>query len=129
MLRVHSALTKELDSDLRESHGLPLGSYEVLLNLGTAEDGAMRMSHLADSLLLSRSGLTRLVDRLVRAGLVERRPCPDDARGLLATITPRGREVFEEARATHLAGVRSRFLDHFSEEEQRILGGLFERLS
>jgi DNA-binding MarR family transcriptional regulator len=101
----------------------------VLLRLGTAPDGAMRMSVLADSVLLSRSGLTRLVDRLERAGLVERRECEDDARGLLAIITEEGRELWTKARGTHLAGVRRLFLDRFSQEEQRTLGGLFERLS
>jgi DNA-binding MarR family transcriptional regulator len=129
MLRAHSALTRELDAELRAEHGLPLSSYEVLLRLGTAPDGSMRMSALADSVLLSRSGLTRLVDRLARAGLVERRDCEEDARGLLAVITDDGRELFARARSTHLAGVRRLFLDRFSADEQRALGELFERLS
>ena len=129
MLRAHSSLTRELDSELRAEHRLPLSTYEVLLYLATAPDGAMRMAELADSVLLSRSGLTRLVDRLERAGLVERRECEDDARGLLAVITDDGRRAFELARPTHLAGVRRLYLDRFSEEEQRILGRLFGRLS
>jgi DNA-binding MarR family transcriptional regulator len=129
MLRAHSSLTRELDSELRAEHGLALSSYEVLLRLGTAPGGAMRMSALADSVLLSRSGLTRLVDRLVRAGLVERRDCEDDARGLLAVITDDGRELFGRARRTHLAGVRRLFLDRFSVEEQRALGELLGKVS
>jgi DNA-binding MarR family transcriptional regulator len=129
MLRVHSSLTRELDADLRARHDLALSSYEVLLFLAIAPDGAMRMAELADGVLLSRSGLTRLVDRLERAGLVERRECQEDARGLLAVITAPGRELFEQARATHLAGVRRLYLDRFSEAEQRTLGQLFERLS
>jgi DNA-binding MarR family transcriptional regulator len=129
MLRAHSSLTRELDAELRERHGLPLSSYEVLLRLATSPDGAMRMAELADGVLLSRSGLTRLVDRLERAGLVERRECEEDARGLLAVVTDSGRELFERARPTHLAGVRRLYLDRFSEAEQRALGELFERLS
>jgi DNA-binding MarR family transcriptional regulator len=88
----------------------------------------MRMSQLADRLLLSRSGLTRLVDRLAKLGLVERRRCPEDARGLLAAITSEGRELFDRARPTHLAGVRRLFLERFSEDEQVQLGALFERV-
>jgi DNA-binding MarR family transcriptional regulator len=129
MLRAHSSLTRELDAELRAEHGLPLTSYEVLLHLGTAPKGEMRMSELADSVLLSRSGLTRLVDRLERAGLVERRECEEDARGLLAVITGAGRGLFSEARKTHLAGVRRLYLDRFSEAEQRTLGELFDRLA
>lgn len=129
MLRAHSSLTRELDAELRSQHDLPLSSYEVLLFLGTAPGGAMRMSELADGVLLSRSGLTRLVDRLERAGLVERHECEEDARGLLASITDAGRDLFAEARKTHLAGVRRLFLDRFSEAEQRTLGDLFERIS
>ena len=128
MLGAHAALTKELDAELRARHGLPLSSYEVLLFLATAPAGAMRMSELASGVLLSRSGLTRLVDRLVRTGLVERRECEEDARGLLAAITSDGRRLFTEARQTHLAGVRRLFLDRYSVEEQKTLGSLFERL-
>ena len=100
----------------------------MLLFLATATDGAMRMAELADGVLLSRSGLTRLVDRLERAGLVERRECEEDARGLLAAVTPAGRELFQQARKTHLAGVRRLFLDRYSVAEQRTLGQLFDRL-
>jgi DNA-binding MarR family transcriptional regulator len=126
---VHSSLTRELDSELRAAHGLPLTSYEVLLRLGTAPGGAMRMSELADSVLLSRSGLTRLVDRLEQAGFVERRECEEDARGLLAVITEAGRELFAEAAKTHLVGIRRLYLDRLSEVEQRTLGQLFGRLA
>jgi DNA-binding MarR family transcriptional regulator len=88
----------------------------------------MRMSELADSVLLSRSGLTRLVDRLERQGLLERRRCESDARGLFAEITPDGRRVFDRARKTHLEGVRRLFLDRFSRAELRALGGLWQKL-
>ena len=128
MLRVHAELTRALDAELTEAHGLPLSSYEVLLFLSDAPDGRMRMSELADSVLLSRSGLTRLVDRLERAGLLERVQCNEDARGYFAQITPAGREAFAAARRTHLDGVRRLFLSRFSREELRELGGLWERL-
>jgi DNA-binding MarR family transcriptional regulator len=127
-LRAHAALTRELDVELSEAHGLPLTSYEVLLFLYSAPAGRMRMSELADSVLLSRSGLTRLVDRLEREGLLERVRCRDDARGLFAAITERGRDLFREARGTHLDGVRRLFLQHFSRDELRRLSSLWARL-
>jgi len=128
-LRVHTALTRELDAELEAAHGLPLTSYEVLLHLADSPEGMMRMSELADSVLLSRSGLTRLADRLERDGLIERRACPSDARGANATITPTGRERFEAARETHLAGVRGLFLAHVSEREAKQLARVWDRIS
>ena len=128
MLRVHAMLSKALDAQLDAEHGLPLTSYEVLLYLADAEDGKMRMCDLADSVLLSRSGLTRLVDRLERDGLLKRESCASDARGAFAKLTPAGREKLASARATHLEGVRSLFLQHFSEEEQELLGSFWQRV-
>jgi len=128
-LRTHAAMSRELDAELIAEHGLPLSSYEVLLFLADRPAGEMRMAELADSVLLSRSGLTRLVDRLEREGLVRRESCPGDARGLNAVITDAGRERFAEARRTHLDGVRRRFLDRLSEDEKRTLAALWSRLS
>ena len=128
MLRAHSELTRELDAELAREHKLPLSSYEVLLFLGDSEEGRMRMSELADSVLLSRSGLTRLVDRLERDGLLKRERCSSDARGLFAEITPKGRRVFAGARQTHLDGVRRLFLDRFTRDELRTLGALWQKL-
>ena len=127
-LRVHSALMRVIDAEMHARHGLSLSSYEVLLFLADSQEGRLRMSDLADSVLLSRSGLTRLVDRLEREGLIERVECSEDARGLYARITDEGRRVFDAARRTHLDGVRRLFLSHFSPEEQRLLGRLFARL-
>src|SRR5919199_1762785 len=87
MLRIHAMLTKALDAELEAAHGLPLSSYEVLLHLGDAEGQRMRMSDLAATVILSRSGLTRLVDRLEREGLIARESCASDARGSFATLT------------------------------------------
>src|SRR4051794_20115455 len=128
MLRVHATLTKALDAELDAAHGLPLSSYEVLMNLADADGERMRMSDLAAMVILSRSGLTRLVDRLEREGLIARESCPSDARGSFATLTPAGRRKLDAARATHLAGVRSLFLAHFSAEEQELLGTAWERV-
>lgn len=128
MLRIHAAMSRALDAQLVAGHGLSLSSYEVLLFLADAPEGRMRMSELADSVLLSRSGLTRMVDRLERGGLLRREPCGDDGRGYFAIITPDGRELFQAARRTHLAGVREGFLDRLSRAEQRSLGRLWERL-
>jgi DNA-binding MarR family transcriptional regulator len=129
LLRVHSRLTKVLDADLVREHGIPLSSYEVLLFLADAPGGRLRMAELADGVLLSRSGLTRLVDRMERDGLLRRERCEDDARGFWAIISDDGRELFQRARATHLDGVRELFLARLSPAEQRTLAGLWERVS
>jgi DNA-binding MarR family transcriptional regulator len=128
MLRAHAELVRTLDAELAREHDLPLSSYEVLLYLNDSDDGRMRMSDLADSVLLSRSGLTRLVDRLERQGLLRRERCTSDARGLFAEITPEGRRAFAAARKTHLDGVRRLFLERFSRDELRTLGGLWQKL-
>jgi DNA-binding MarR family transcriptional regulator len=121
-LRVHSALVRELDHGLEREHGLPLHQYEVLLVLAGREGGRMRMSELADSVLLSQSGLTRLVDRLARDR------CEQDRRGLYARITDEGRERFAEARETHLQDVHERFLDRFSADELDALARAWEKV-
>jgi DNA-binding MarR family transcriptional regulator len=128
LLRVHAQLSKALDAQLDAAHGLPLTSYEVLMYLSDAEGGRMRMHDLASSVLLSRSGLTRLVDRLERDGYLQRCSCAHDARGAFAVLTPAGREKLEAARETHLAGVRELFLSHFSEDELDRLGDAWDRV-
>jgi DNA-binding MarR family transcriptional regulator len=127
-IRVHAALVRELDRELELEHGLPLTHYEVLLHLDNAPEHRLRMSELASSVLLSQSGITRLVDRMEREGLVERVPCPADRRGLWAILTDAGRSLLAEARPTHLAGVRARFLEHFGDEELRALSDAWERV-
>jgi DNA-binding MarR family transcriptional regulator len=128
MLRVHSALFRDLDAELRAAHGLSLHEYEVLLVLSDSPGRRLRMSDLASAVLLSQSGLTRLVDRLVRAGSVERTRCEEDRRGHYAELTRAGRARFEAARAVHRAGVRARFLDRLGEDDLRALGALWERV-
>ena len=128
LLRVHSRLVKALDTELENEHGLAVTSYEVLMYLADSPEGRMRMHDLASSVLLSRSGLTRLVDRLERDGLLERTSCESDARGAFAVITPRGRGKLEAARRTHLEGVRRMFLEHLSADELERLGELWQRV-
>jgi DNA-binding MarR family transcriptional regulator len=128
LLRVHASLSKALDAQLEAEHGLPLTSFEVLKYLADAEDYKMRMCDLAESVILSRSGLTRLVDRLERDGLLVRESCASDARGAFAKLTPAGRDKLAAARATHLAGVRSLFLEHLSDEELDVLGAIWARV-
>jgi DNA-binding MarR family transcriptional regulator len=128
MLRAHASLVRTLDAELAREHDLPLSSYEVLLYLNDADGGRMRMSELADSVLLSRSGLTRLVDRLEREGLLKRERCESDQRGLFAEITDDGRRLFAAARQTHLDGVRRLFLDRFTRDELQALGGFWQKL-
>jgi DNA-binding MarR family transcriptional regulator len=129
LLRVHAGMTKALDAELVREHGLPLSSYEVLLFLADAPEGRLRMSELADGVLLSRSGLTRLVDRMEREGLLRRERCEDDARGYNAAITPKGRELFQLARHTHLDGVRERFLSRLSPEDLSALAQAWEKVA
>jgi DNA-binding MarR family transcriptional regulator len=128
MLRTHTTLVKALDAELESQHGLALTSYEVLMFLADSADGRMRMHEIASSVLLSRSGLTRLVDRLVRDGFVERADCPSDARGAFAVITPAGRDKLDAARATHLADVRRLYLDRLEAAEQDQLGDVWEKV-
>jgi DNA-binding MarR family transcriptional regulator len=128
LLVAHRELIARLDAELERDHGLPLTSYEVLMYLGDAAGERLRMSELAERLLLSRSGLTRLVDRLERQGLVERVPCPEDHRGYFACLTTAGREKLRAARPAHLAGVRRHFVSRLAEEDLDALAGAWDRL-
>ncbi len=129
MLQVHSRVIAAHDEELEREHGLPLGSYEVLLHLADAPEHSLRMGALADGLLLSRSGLTRLVDRLAARGLVERHSCPDDRRGTFARLTSAGQELFERARPTHLRGVREHFLGRLDDADLANLARAWEKVS
>jgi DNA-binding MarR family transcriptional regulator len=128
LLRVHASLTKALDNRLDREHGLPLTSFEVLKYLADAEGQKMRMCDLASSVILSRSGLTRLVDRLERDGLLVRESCASDARGAFAKLTPAGHEKLAAARETQIANVRALFLEHLSPEELDVLGNVWDRV-
>jgi DNA-binding MarR family transcriptional regulator len=128
MLRAHASLFRHMDAELTAAHGLALRSYEVLLHLEEAPRHRLRMSDLSRTVLLSASGVTRLVDRLERDGLVRRERCSADGRGYWAVLTSRGESTFSEARATHLAGVRRYFLRHFTDDDQIRLADYWERI-
>ena len=119
-LRVHSGLVRQLNTELETSHALPLAHYEVLFHLEAAPGRKLTMSELAQSVLLSQSGVTRLVDRLVRSGLVVREGCAEDRRVMYARLT--------EARPTLIEGVRQRFLTHFDDAELDALADAWERV-
>jgi DNA-binding MarR family transcriptional regulator len=132
MLHAQSHLVRRLDEDLRASHGLSLAEYDALIQLVDAPGRRLRMSVLAERVLLSRSGITRLVDRLVADGMVERSVCPTDARGAEASLTPAGLDRLRQASRTHLDGVERYFLDIVSPEDQvaieRGLGAVVDQL-
>lgn len=108
-LRAHAAVVDRLDRELQDEQGLPLTWYEVLLHLNWAPDDRLRLSALADRLLLSRSGLTRLVDRMVAAGLIERESCRTDRRGAFAVLAHDGAARLRQAAPVHLRGVQEHF--------------------
>jgi DNA-binding MarR family transcriptional regulator len=125
-LRAHASVMRQLEHELADEHDLALTDYDVLVQLSVAPDRQQRMSELADSLLLSRSGVTRLIDRLVAERLVQRVSCDTDRRGQWAQLTDAGLERLRRATPTHLRGVAEHFLDHLSAEDlaslERTLG-------
>jgi DNA-binding MarR family transcriptional regulator len=127
-LRTHAAIKRQLNADLLEAHGLTLSDYEVLLRLSQADGHEMRRIDLAESVLLTASGITRLLDGLERAGYVEKGACPSDARVSYARLTQVGREKLAEAAVTHLAGVEEVFTGRYSDEELDTLERLLSRL-
>lgn len=129
MLRVHAQVTQQLDAQLRAEHGMSVSAYEVLMFLADAPEHRMRMSDIADRVLLSRSGCTRLVDRLAQDGFVTRCAASDDGRGLFAQLTPAGLQKLSAARQTHRAGVRRFFTDHLTPTDQIALGDIWSRFS
>lgn len=129
LVRARACMAKRLDAELERLHGLPISSYEVLHHLAQADSGRMRMRDLAERAQLSRSGLTRLADRLEREGLLHRCSCDHDARGAYACITDAGRERLCDARRTQRAVVREHFLARFSQDELRAMAGMWERIA
>ena len=128
LLRGHASATRELSAQLVTEHGLTINDYEALLYLSRAEEGRMRRVDLAEQLLLTASGVTRLLDGLERAGLVERASCASDRRVTYAVLTAAGRTKPQEASESHLAGVRALFEERFTSEEIVQLASLLERL-
>ncbi len=121
LLRTVSSLIKTYETELDESQGMPLTWYDVLVQLSEAEGGRLRMQALADRVVLSRSGLTRLVDRMEREGLVQRDHSPEDRRGYYATITAHGVEVFRRARLVHHRGIQEHFARYLDDDDLQAL--------
>ena len=109
-LIAHARITRRLDEELRAEHDLSLAEYDALLTIADAPERRIRMRQLADQVILSKSGVTRLIDRLVLDGLVERRACASDARGAEAVLTADGLERLRRASRTHLRGIEEHFL-------------------
>lgn len=128
-LRAHASTVRDLERELADGTGMPLVWYDVLLQLAEAPQRRLRMAELADRVLLSRSGLTRLIDRVQAEGLVRREPSTDDARGTFTVLTDEGLRRLRAAAPTHLAGVQARWLAHFSDDELRALGALLGRVA
>jgi DNA-binding MarR family transcriptional regulator len=128
-LRAHAQVVRRLERELAEEQGMALTDYDVLVQLAGANQRRLRMSELADRLLLSRSGVTRLVDRLVADGLVERVSCDDDRRGQWAALTDTGLRRLRSAAPTHLRGVSHHFLDRLSAEELTSLERMLEPIA
>ena len=127
-LRSHAAITRELSAQLQREHGLTLNDYEVLLHLEHAEGGRLRRVDLAARVLLTASGITRLLEGLEKAGFVCKENCASDARVTYAKLTDRGAEKLRQARVTHLRGVDELFLERYSGSELATLAELLSRL-
>jgi len=109
-LYANARLTRLLDEELRAEHDLSFAEYDALVTIARAHERSLRMHELAEQVVLSKSGVTRLVDRLVADGLVERSQCPTDARGALAVLTDAGLARLRSASRTHLRGIQTHFL-------------------
>jgi DNA-binding MarR family transcriptional regulator len=127
-LKAGSTVLKTLEREMEEDQHLPLTWFDVLAWLSHAPDGRLRMQVLADSMYLSNSGLTRLLNRMTSAGLVERQTCAEDRRGWYAVLTTKGREAFERAAPGHEKAVETHFLDHLSDEDIRELQRIMEKI-
>src|SRR2546421_3989890 len=128
-LTAHARVMRSLEAELLAEQRLSLVSYDVLVHLAEAPGRRLRMAELADRVLLSRSGVTRLVDRLERVGLVARQRVDGDGRGVIAELTPSGLETLRAAAKTHLAGVVRHFVTRFDERDLARLGDLCARLA
>lgn len=128
LLRANCVVMAELDRELREAHGITISDYDVLIQLRDAENGCLRMSDLSRRTLLSRSGMTRLVQGLEADGFVSRRRCDNDQRSFYAALTDLGAERLESARCTHHRGIRRVFADYFEEDAAEQLSELLGRI-
>ena len=128
LLKVHAALVPRLDRELQETHGLPLTWYDVLLELSAAPKRRLTMGQLGSVAAVSRTRVSRVVDELVRAGLVTRESNPDDGRSAFAALTPAGRAALRRAAPTYVAAVRREFADHLTAREVEVLAGALRKV-
>jgi DNA-binding MarR family transcriptional regulator len=128
-LVAHARVTRRLEQELQAEQGMSLADYDVLVQLATTDQRRLRMSELADRLLLSRSGATRLIDRLQAQGLVDRVSCEDDRRGQWAVLTDAGRSRLREAAPTHLRGIAQHFLRPIPDQELAQLEATLARIA
>lgn len=129
LLHAHHDVVDRLDGELRAQHGVTFSEYDVLLRLGRAPERALTMGELAERTMLSPSGTTRLVDRLVRSDLIRRRPAPDDGRVTLATLTPAGVKLVRAAARTHLRGIREHFTGRLSHRQLEQVASALETIA
>ena len=127
-LRAHASLTRQLSTRLEAEHELTLSDFDVLAQLYFAPEHALRRIDIARQVLLTASGITRLLDRLERAGWVAKRNCETDARVTYAVLTEEGLRKFEAARGSHVADVEELFGSRLTDHERRRLGELLEKL-
>jgi len=127
-LHTHHEVVRRLDMDLQEAHGITFGEYDVLLRLARAPGHALRMGDLAERVLLSASGTTRLVERMITKGLVEREVDPSDRRAALATLTDEGLQLVRLAARTHVRGIRQRFSGRLSDLQLRAVASALEAI-
>lgn len=128
-LEAHRRVADVLEAELRDHEELPLAWYDVLVQLSESPTRSLRMQGLADAVLLSKSGLTRLVDRMQDAGLVERASSADDRRGIMAVLTDAGLRRLDDAAPTHVAGVRAHFADQLRPGEAAVLAQALSRIA
>lgn len=127
-LETHSRVLSQLEQELQARHDLDLTWYDVLVQLSEAPEQRLRMLELADAVLLSKSGLSRLVDRMEEAGFVARETCPEDRRGTLACLTPEGRKALRRCAPVHLAGIHEHFTSHLTDAEVEALHSAFSKI-
>ncbi len=127
-LRTVSRLLRVFDREMQDDVDLPLTWYDVLVQLYSAPDVRLRMQTLSDSLVLTRSGATRLVDRIEKAGLVRREPAAEDRRGYYAILTENGQRLMERAQVAHGAGIERHFGQHLDPDEQKTLFAIMSKL-
>ncbi|HSZ37546.1 MAG TPA: MarR family transcriptional regulator [Acidimicrobiales bacterium] len=128
IVRSHRLLTDRLGRELEQDVGIPLVFFDVLINVGAAPDGRVTMSRLSNDIALTTGGVTRLVDRMVEAGLVERQACPNDRRSIHVILTVEGRSVLDRAIAAHIEGIDRHLMAHLSDKDRANLAAALTKI-